>query len=312
MSDQVSQSHSVKSWDLLENRDSQSLLPLSIALVSHELFQSWMLGKKRKKIRTHHWWELWQLLLICLQHSCLSAMVVSSQVSLQMPAAEDCYEAVGRLNPSLAYRASCCSVTWENLPHFFLKCISLVWAVVRFPKRKMSPVASHAVRSGMLISFCSRCLHKLDARWSLWKRLRVATPLAWRKSNSWMKRKWKKVELNATIASALSDYIFSPSSWLSFYVAEWSTLCCCWTAPHIWSPPSLLTTGWTYRVVLFLCPHCCWLCPAVCLEGSLFFPLCLFLFNMLCDQQECLLNLSTGESRILWQMSQKEAFTLRL
>lgn len=231
-----------------------------------------MLGKKgKKKPRTHHWWELWQLLLICLQHSCLSAMVVSSQVSLQMPAAEDCYEAVGRLNPSLAYWASCCSVTWENLPHFFLKCISLVWAVVRFPKRKTSPVASHAVGSGMLISFCSHCLRKLDARWSLWKRLRLATPLAWRKSNSWMKRKWKKVELNATIASDLSDYIFSPSSWLSFYVAEWSTLCCCWTAPHIRSPPSLLTTGWTYRVVLFLCPHSCRLCAAVIVWRAHFF-----------------------------------------
>lgn len=123
--------------------------------------------------------------------------------------------------PSLALiNASCCSMTWENLPNFFLRCISLFGMSSSEASEKENISCCKSCCREWDVNYFLFCLHKLGSFWGLWKRLRVATPSAWRKSNSWGRRKWKKVEINTTIASGLPDHIVSHSSWLSFYVAE--------------------------------------------------------------------------------------------
>lgn len=78
---------------------------------------------------------------------------------------------------------------------------------------------------------------------------------------------------DTTIASVLSDYIFSHSSWLSFFEAEWSAPCC-WGLNLISrvllpSSPWAGHTGWCYASSLssLLLTLCC--CHR--LEGSFFF-----------------------------------------
>lgn len=132
------------------------------------------------------------------------------------------------------------------------------------------------------------------------ERLTLTTPKHGGNKTTWGKRKWKEVDLKATTASALSEYISSHSSWLSFYTAECSTqgLNLASRVPLPSSPQSRASSS-----------YCCWLWAA---GRAPFFSH--YIFSSLTSSvisRVCALS-SARNKAVLWQLSQKEALTFRL